>query len=146
MENSNEIFPESLKDKEFEQALKHKTIKTKNPMVNNNLTFLIFLPIIISLYPSFRLFVVFVSYGGEIGFGAVLDLDFTTLLFYFINGKLVVVLDEPVVIVGPGFKGLFHGLVLPFDRLRFQAFNNWDFFFGDYKNKNEAADQKQIRV
>ena len=98
------------------------------------------------LYPSFRLFVIFVSYGGEIGFGAVLDLDFTALLFYFVDGKLVVVLDQPVVVIGPGFEGLFHGLVLPFDRLRFQAFNNRDFFFGDYKNKNQAADQKQIRV
>ena len=74
------------------------------------------------LKSSFGLFVVFVSYGGEIGFGAVLDLDFTALLFYFVDGELVVVLDEPVVVVGPGFEGLFHGLVLPFDRLRDRTF------------------------
>ena len=75
------------------------------------------------LYPSFGLFVVLVSYGGEVGFGAVGYVDLAALFFYFVNGELVVVLDEPVVVVGPGFEGLFHGLVLGcgFDRLNHRS-------------------------
>ena len=98
------------------------------------------------LYSSFRFFVVLVADIWEVGFGAIGYVDFTTLLFYFVNGKLVVILDKPVVVVGPGFEGLFHWLVLGcgFDRLNhhsfFQAFDNRDLFFRYYKNKNQAAD------